>query len=77
MILQAQIQIQATQRRYGAGEKEKLADVFGAPERWKDTLRTKLWTLVHTTVRPFAGRTTALLTVPCTFDLNVLATKYF
>ena len=77
VILQAQIQIQSHQRRYDAREKEKLADLFGAPERWKETLRTKLWTLVHTNVRPFSGRTTALLTVPCTFDLNVLATKYF
>jgi hypothetical protein len=77
VILQAQIQIQSTQRKYQAHEKEKLADVFGAPERWGDTLRTKLWALVHTTVPAFSGSTTALLTVPCTFDLNVLATKYF
>jgi len=77
VILQAQIQIQSTQRRYDAREKEKLADVFGAPERWGDTLRTKLWAVVHTTVRPFSGSTTSLLTIPCTYDLNVLATKYF
>jgi len=77
VILQAQIQIQAVQRRYGAGEKEKLADLFGAPERWGDTLRTKLWALTHTTVRSFSGSTTALLTIPCTFDLNVMAAKYF
>jgi hypothetical protein len=77
VILHAQIQIQSTQRKYQAHEKEKLADVFGAPERWGDTLRTKLWALVHTTVRSFSGSATALLTIPCTFDLNVMATKYF
>lgn len=77
VILQAQIQIQAMQRRYTPGEKEKLKDVFGNPERWGDTLRTKLWTIATTSVRPFTGRTTALLTVPCTYDLNVLATKFF
>lgn len=77
VILQAQIQIQSTQRRYGPGEKEKLSDLFGAPERWGDTLRTKLWTIAQTTVRSFSGTTTALLTVPCTYDLNVMATKYF
>ena len=77
VILQAQIQIQTTQRRYDAGEKEKLTDLFGSPERWKDTLRTKLWALTQTSVRTFTGCTTALLTVPCTFDLNVMATKYF
>ena len=77
VILQAQIQLQAAQRRYSAGEKEKLTELFGPPERWGDTLRTKLWTIAQTTVRPFTGQTTATLTVPCTFDLNVLAAKYF
>lgn len=77
VILQAQIQLQSPQRRYSAGEKEKLVELFGTPERWGDTLRTKLWTLAQTTVRPFTGTTTATLTVPCTFDLNVMATKYF
>ena len=78
VILQAQIQIQSTQRRYYRGEKEKLTDLFGAPERWGETLRTKLWThrADHGRARS-PGRTTALLTVPCTFDLNVMATKYF
>jgi hypothetical protein len=77
VILQAQIQIQATQRRYNAHEKEKLTELFGTPERWGETLRSKLWAITHTTVRSFSGSTTALLTVPCTFDLNVMATKYF
>jgi hypothetical protein len=77
VILQAQIQIQTAQRRYDAGEKEKLSDLFGAPERWGDTLRAKLWAITQTTVRSFTGSTTALLTVPCTYDLNVVATKYF
>ncbi len=77
VILQAQIQLQTRQRRYGPGEKEKLSEIFGAPERWGETLRTKLWALTQTTVRPFSGTTTARLTVPCTFDLNVMAAKYF
>jgi hypothetical protein len=77
VILQAQIQIQSNQRRYAAGEKEKLTDLFGAPERWGQTLRTKLWTITHATVAPFSGTTTAMLTIPCTYDLNVMAAKYF
>jgi hypothetical protein len=77
VILQAQIQFQVTQRRYNATEKEKLTELFGKPERWGDTLRTKLWTLAQTTVRTFTGSTTAKLTIPCTFDLNVMAAKYF
>jgi Family of unknown function (DUF6084) len=77
VILQAQIQIQSTQRRYEATEKEKLKDLFGTPERWGSTLRARLWTLANTSLRPFTGKTTTLLTVPCTYDLNVATTKYF
>jgi hypothetical protein len=77
VILQAQIQIQSTQRRYEPAEKEKLRDLFGTPERWGTTLRARLWTMASTSLRPFTGTTTALLTVPCTFDLNVATTKYF
>ena len=77
VILQAQIHIQATQRRYDPAEKKKLTDLFGPPDRWGDTLRARLWALTSTTVRPFTGATTATLTVPCSFDLNVAATKYF
>ena len=77
VMLQAQIQLQVTQRRYTAEEKEKLAELFGPPERWRDTLRTKLWAIAQTIVPAFTGSTTATLTIPCTFDLNVAATKYF
>jgi hypothetical protein len=77
VILQAQIQIQAPQRSYNEKEKEKLIDLFGTPDTWGTTLRAKLWTLSNTTVRTFAGNTEAILTVPCSFDLNVAGTKFF
>ncbi|HEX4139573.1 MAG TPA: DUF6084 family protein [Candidatus Methylacidiphilales bacterium] len=77
ILLQAQIQLQVTQRRYTAAEKEKLSELFGPPEQWRDTLRAKLWTLASANVPAFTGSTTATLTVPCTFDLNVAPAKYF
>jgi Family of unknown function (DUF6084) len=77
VLLQAQIQIQSTQRVYAAAEKEKLGELFGTPERWGQTLRARLWTHATANVRQFAGKTEALLSVPCTYDLNVAATKYF
>jgi hypothetical protein len=77
VMLQAQIQIQSPQRIYNAQEKEKLEDLFGTPDRWGQTLRNKLWTHTNTCIRTFSGKTEALLPVPCTYDLNVSATKYF
>ena len=77
VALQVQIQISATKRSYTAVEKEKLVDLFGTPDRWGHTLSARLWTIASTTVRTFTDRTVAILPVQCTFDLNVVATKYF
>lgn len=75
--LRAQIQIEAPRRHYSAEEKELLLDLFGTPERWGKTLRPFLWSHVTTVVTSFTGSTMAELHVPCTFDFNVAATKYF
>ncbi len=77
ILLQAQIQLQPTQRAYQPAEKEKLGELFGTPDRWGQTLRARLWTHATANVRQFQGRTEALLAVPCSYDLNVAATKYF
>ena len=75
--LRCQIQIEATRRKYGREEQEKLLDLFGEPERWSRTLRAMLWTHAGVIVTPFQGNTTVDLPVPCTFDFNVAAAKYF
>jgi uncharacterized protein DUF6084 len=77
VILQAQIQIQSSHRSYDDAEKEKLVDLFGTPDRWGQTLRNRLWTHANATVRPFVQTTEAVLPIHCTYDLNVLATKFF
>jgi hypothetical protein len=77
VMLQAQIQIQSPQRSYNSAEKEKLKELFGVPEDWGQTLRTRLWAHANVVVPQFAGRTEAILAVPCTFDFHVAATKYF
>jgi hypothetical protein len=75
--LRCQIQIEVTRRRYTTKDQEKLRDLFGEPERWSQTLRNLLWTHVNVNVPPFQGSTVVDLPVPCTFDFNVGATKYF
>jgi hypothetical protein len=77
MALRCQIQIEATRRRYGAEDQRRLRDLFGEPERWAKTLRTMLWTHTSAVVGRFTGSTIVSLEVPCTFDFNVAATKYF
>jgi hypothetical protein len=77
VALRAQIQIESTRRRYSDAEKAKLLDLFGEPDRWSRTLRSMLWTHASVVIPGFAGSTLADLQIPCTFDFNVAATKYF
>jgi hypothetical protein len=77
VALRGQIQIEVTRRRYTPEDQQKLRDLFGEPERWSQTLKTLLWTHVSVNAPPFQGTTLIDLPVPCSFDFNVGATKYF
>jgi hypothetical protein len=77
IALKCQIRIEPARRRYAADEEEKLLDLFGTRERWGQTLRSTLWTHASVVVPPFTGETVIDLPVPCSFDFNVAATKYF
>jgi Family of unknown function (DUF6084) len=77
VMLRCQIQIEATRRRYSAEDQGRLLDLFGEPERWGETLRSMLWTHASAVVSSFTGSAVVDLQVPCTFDFNVAATKYF
>ncbi len=77
VALRVQIQIEATRRRYTPEEQIRMLDLYGEPERWSQTLKTLLWTHANVVVPSFQGETVVDLNVPCTFDFNVAATKYF
>lgn len=77
VALRAQIQLEVTRRNYSPRDQEHLLDLFGEPDRWSRTLRNMLWTNAGATISSFAGSTNVELQVPCTFDFNVAATKYF
>jgi hypothetical protein len=76
VLLDVQVQIAATRRRYDAAEQAQLADLFGTPVRWGETLRTLPWLRATLVVPPFAGTTTAQLDLPCTYDFEVSAARY-
>jgi hypothetical protein len=77
VVLRSQIQVEVARRKYNSNEQEKLRDLFGEPERWGQTLRSLLWTHASVVVPQFTGSTTVSMQVPCTFDFNIAATKYF
>jgi len=77
VILRCQIQLDVSRRRYTAQEQKRLIDLFGEPSRWGETLRPLLWTNTSIVVPSFDSSTVIDLPIPCTFDFNVAATKYF
>jgi hypothetical protein len=77
VILNCQIRIEPTRRIYSAPEHERLSELFGEPERWGNTLHGFLWTHVSLMIPPVDTERTVDLTVPCSYDFNLAATKYF
>jgi hypothetical protein len=77
VALSCQVRIEPARRPYRTEEKPLLADLFGEPARWGQTLRSFLWTHTHTLIHSFTDTIEIDLPVPCTFDFNVAVTKYF
>jgi hypothetical protein len=77
VALRCQIQLEVTRRQYSAEDQKQLSDLFGDAERWGQTLKTMLWTHASVVAPAFQDSAAVDLPVPCTFDFNVAATKYF
>ena len=75
--LNTQVRISATQRHYEVAEQDRLLELFGTPDRWGTTLRSLLWTHTVVQVPAFYGSTVVDMPVTCTYDLEVVAAKYF
>lgn len=77
IALRCQLQIAVTRRRYSPSAQARLLEVFGEPERWGNTLRNLHWMHISTVVPCFSACTTFDLHVPCSYDFELVSTKYF
>jgi Family of unknown function (DUF6084) len=77
IALQCQVRIEPSQRRYDPSSHAALSDLFGEPERWSKTVRSMLWLHTSAIVPSFSDKVSVKLPLPCSFDFNVAATKYF
>ncbi len=77
IMLSTQIRIVPRHRAYLPAEEQKLHELFGATERWGTTLNSLLWTHVTLQIPPFERSTVVDLSVPCTYDFDVVSAKYF
>jgi hypothetical protein len=76
LVLTVQVRIAAPRRGYDEVERARLVELFGLPQQWASSLRSLLWTRTMVTVPAFHECTEVDLLVPCTYDLDVAATKY-
>lgn len=76
VLLDAQIQIAARRRGYDAAAHDRLFELFGPVADWGTTLRTLLWTRTTLVVPAFTGSTVVDLDIPCSYDLEVAASRY-
>ncbi len=77
VALRCQIQLEVARRQYTPEDQSHLKDLFGEPDRWSQTLKTMLWTHASVVAPAFQDTAVVDVPVPCTFDFNVAATKYF
>ena len=77
IALSTQIQIDPARRAYDPETQARLVELFGPPERWASTTQVFRWAHVAALVPGFTGATSFALEVPCTYDLEVAASKYF
>ncbi|HEY7061100.1 MAG TPA: DUF6084 family protein [Chloroflexota bacterium] len=77
IMLGSQIRIAPTLRHYTPAEQEALVELFGEPARWRETLKSLLWTHATVLVPGFMESTLVDMAVPCTYDFEVASAKYF
>ena len=77
MSLSVQVMIDPARRGYDEATRERLAELFGPPADWTPSTQGLSWARVAAAVPAFHGGTTFALELPCTYDLEVAAAKYF
>ncbi|HLH64831.1 MAG TPA: DUF6084 family protein [Solirubrobacteraceae bacterium] len=76
IALSIQLMIEPARRAYDDEARERLVELFGAPERWAVTTRSLLWSRLDVLVGPFTGSTVVPVPVACHYDLELAAARY-
>jgi Family of unknown function (DUF6084) len=76
IALTIQLMIEPARRAYDDATRERLVELFGAPERWAVTTRSLVWSRLDVLVPAFTGSTTVPVPIACHYDLELAAAKY-
>jgi hypothetical protein len=77
IALTVQVMIDPARRGYDPETRARLAELFGPPAGWSPSTQALAWARVATVVPGFVGATSFGLEVPCSYDLEVAAGKFF
>jgi hypothetical protein len=77
LALRCQIRIEPARRGYDDEEAGALSDLFGERSRWGNTLHPVQFAQVSVMVPGFTGETETDLVVPCSYDMDISASRYF
>ena len=76
IALRCQVRIEPQRRRYEEADETGLRALFGDRDRWVDTLKPFLWMQCNSMVQGFTGITEVDLALPCTYDFDVIGSRY-
>lgn len=76
VALRCQIRIEPARRAYEPAEADGLTDLFGERSRWGSSLQPVQFAQVALMVPSFTGETDVDLVVPCTYDMDIAASRY-
>jgi len=76
VLLRTSVRIEAGARTTNPAEDARLKELFGTKAQWSRGSRSLLWTQVVNVVSAFQDETTVAVTVPCSYDLAAIASKY-
>jgi hypothetical protein len=77
LALRCQIRVEPALRRYDDAEAARLHDLFGDRSRWGRSMQPLRFAHASLVVPGFTGSSEVDLPVPCTYDLDVAASRYF
>ncbi|HEV2637163.1 MAG TPA: DUF6084 family protein [Actinocrinis sp.] len=77
LALRCQLRIEPSRRGYLDSEAEGLGDLFGERARWGSSMQPVQFAHVSLVVPGFTASAEIDLPVPCGYDLDVAATRYF
>jgi uncharacterized protein DUF6084 len=77
LSLSVQVMIEPAKRGYDADTRARLTELFGPPTRWAASTQGLQWANVAVVVPAFRESAVFAIELPCTYDLEVAAAKYF